>query len=235
MTESPSRTSSPPMAAATLPPATTPLQLKKMRSTLIWSRAGMILHHALSYLDDQNNADHTLEESESHDSTPTPPSVFPSHARRQKPKAKARLGGPKGPNTRAFMDEVVMFTRRRAPLIGVKSWKDFKQNVKDSIVYDVLNISIRNSMNRQQQKTMHLSGSKPFSQLSYEQENTCSKLNERGSDTDTQGLQDNHVFQSTYKETGGCKSSKLHGLGYLAKPQTRTAQKLNWNNKLVIP
>jgi len=29
---------------------------------------------------------------------------------------------------------------------------------------------------------------------------------------------------SVSKETAGCKSTKLHGLGYLAKPQTRIAQ-----------
>jgi hypothetical protein len=50
----------------------------------------------------------------------------------------SKLGGPVGPNNRAFVDEVVMFTRKRAPLIGVKSWKDIQQNVKDSIASDVL-------------------------------------------------------------------------------------------------
>lgn len=49
-----------------------------------------------------------------------------------------RLGGPIGPNERAFVDEVVTFTRQKAPLIGVRSWKDIKQHVKNSIVTDVM-------------------------------------------------------------------------------------------------
>jgi hypothetical protein len=49
-----------------------------------------------------------------------------------------KLGGPIGPNTRAFVDEVVMFIRKGAPVIGVRSWKDIKQNVKDSIATDIL-------------------------------------------------------------------------------------------------
>jgi hypothetical protein len=31
-----------------------------------------------------------------------------------------------------------MFTRKRAPLIGVRSWKDIKQNIKESIACDML-------------------------------------------------------------------------------------------------
>jgi hypothetical protein len=42
----------------------------------------------------------------------------------------ARLGGPVGENSQTFVDEVVMFTRKRAPLIGVRKWEDVKQNVK---------------------------------------------------------------------------------------------------------
>jgi hypothetical protein len=49
-----------------------------------------------------------------------------------------KLGGPIGPNARAFVDEVVMFTRKRAPITGVRSWKDIKQNVKNSIETDIL-------------------------------------------------------------------------------------------------
>jgi len=48
------------------------------------------------------------------------------------------LGGPIGPNYRAFVDEVVLFTRKRAPLIGVKVWKDIDENVKNSIALDVM-------------------------------------------------------------------------------------------------
>jgi hypothetical protein len=47
-------------------------------------------------------------------------------------------GGPIGPNAHDFMNEVVDFTRKRAPVIGVRSWKDIKQNVKDSVVTDIL-------------------------------------------------------------------------------------------------
>jgi hypothetical protein len=32
-----------------------------------------------------------------------------------------KLGGPIGPNARTFVDEVVMFTRKRAPAIAVRS------------------------------------------------------------------------------------------------------------------
>lgn len=46
-------------------------------------------------------------------------------------------GGPIGPNARAFVDEVVSCSRKRAPLIGVRSWRDIHQKVKNSIVTDV--------------------------------------------------------------------------------------------------
>ncbi|RLN40759.1 uncharacterized protein C2845_PM01G41140 [Panicum miliaceum] len=50
----------------------------------------------------------------------------------------SRLGGPVGENERMFIDEVVMFSRKRTPLIGVKSWSDIDQDVKDLIASDVL-------------------------------------------------------------------------------------------------
>jgi hypothetical protein len=50
----------------------------------------------------------------------------------------SRLGGPIGPNARSFVDEVVMFTRKRAPLIGVQKWKDIELNVKNSIALDIM-------------------------------------------------------------------------------------------------
>nr|TKW21150.1 hypothetical protein SEVIR_4G180000v2 [Setaria viridis] len=40
----------------------------------------------------------------------------------------ARLGGPIGHNSRSFVDKVVQFVRKRAPLIGVKKWNDIEQN-----------------------------------------------------------------------------------------------------------
>lgn len=50
----------------------------------------------------------------------------------------SKHGGPVGTNYRSFVDEVVFFTRKRTPVIGVKSWKHVKKEVKDSIVTDVL-------------------------------------------------------------------------------------------------
>ena len=49
-----------------------------------------------------------------------------------------RRGGPIGPSTRAFVDEVVLFTRKWGPLIGVKSWKYIKEEVKEKIAEEIL-------------------------------------------------------------------------------------------------
>ena len=49
-----------------------------------------------------------------------------------------RLGGPIGENRRSFVDEVVTFTRKKAPVIGVKTWKDVHPIVKKSIADDIL-------------------------------------------------------------------------------------------------
>ena len=46
--------------------------------------------------------------------------------------------GPCEENRRTFVDELVMFTRKRAPLIGVRRWKDEKENVKTSIAHAVM-------------------------------------------------------------------------------------------------
>ena len=54
----------------------------------------------------------------------------------------SKLGGPVGDNYRSFIDEIVMFTRKRAPLIGVKSWKHVHEDVKESIASDILVIKI---------------------------------------------------------------------------------------------
>uniref|UniRef100_J3N8J6 Uncharacterized protein n=1 Tax=Oryza brachyantha TaxID=4533 RepID=J3N8J6_ORYBR len=50
------------------------------------------------------------------------------------------LGGPCGDNRRTFVDEIVMFTRLHAPLIGVRQWKDVSQEVKNLIVESVMSI-----------------------------------------------------------------------------------------------
>jgi hypothetical protein len=56
-----------------------------------------------------------------------------SSSRKLKVEFSAKLGGPCGDNRRTFVDEVVMYTRLRTPLIGVRKWKDVKQDVKNSI------------------------------------------------------------------------------------------------------
>jgi hypothetical protein len=46
--------------------------------------------------------------------------------------------GPCGDNSHTFVDEIVVFTRKKAPLIGVKSWKHVKEIVKISIVEEMM-------------------------------------------------------------------------------------------------
>jgi hypothetical protein len=36
------------------------------------------------------------------------------------------------------VDEIVVFTRKKTPLIGVKSWKEVKEIVKESIVKEMM-------------------------------------------------------------------------------------------------
>ena len=50
----------------------------------------------------------------------------------------AKRGGPCGENRRTFVGEVVIFTRKRAPLIRVRRWKDVKENIKTSIAHAVM-------------------------------------------------------------------------------------------------
>jgi hypothetical protein len=60
-------------------------------------------------------------------------------ARNQKLKVEfSRLGGPVCENSRTFTYEIVMLSRKRAPLIGVRAWRDIDQGVKDSIVSYIL-------------------------------------------------------------------------------------------------
>jgi hypothetical protein len=49
-----------------------------------------------------------------------------------------RHGGPIGPNRRTFVNEVVLYTRKWAPLIGVKSWKKIQASVKEKIAEEIL-------------------------------------------------------------------------------------------------
>ena len=50
----------------------------------------------------------------------------------------SRLGGAACENARTFVDEIVVFTRKRAPLIGVRTRRDIHQDVKDSIISDMM-------------------------------------------------------------------------------------------------
>lgn len=61
-------------------------------------------------------------------------------ARSQKLKIQfsASLGGPLGDNRRTFVDEVVMYTRLKAPLIGVRHWKEVSSDVKNAIAEDIM-------------------------------------------------------------------------------------------------
>jgi hypothetical protein len=50
----------------------------------------------------------------------------------------SKHGGPVSDNYRSFIDKVVMYTRKRAPIIGLKSWKNVKEEVRNAIATDVL-------------------------------------------------------------------------------------------------
>ena len=47
-------------------------------------------------------------------------------------------GAPIGENHRLFVDEIVSFTRKMTPLIGVKKWRDVNKIVKDKIAHAIL-------------------------------------------------------------------------------------------------
>ena len=48
------------------------------------------------------------------------------------------VGGPCGDNRRTFVDEVVLYTKQKAPLIGVRNWKDVCSSVKEDIAESVM-------------------------------------------------------------------------------------------------
>ena len=48
------------------------------------------------------------------------------------------MGGPSGEKNHTFVDEIVVLTRKKAPLIGVQSWKDVKDVVKIAIADEML-------------------------------------------------------------------------------------------------
>nr|TKW01143.1 hypothetical protein SEVIR_8G159500v2 [Setaria viridis] len=132
-----------------------------------WLRRKEYLQDIISYLDqDDNDEIENLPNDEGLAAMQSPPSDRLPHARRDKKAIKGgrgalkclsaaikrirsgsqklkiefstKLGGPVGPNARSFVDEIVMFTRKMAPLIGVNKWKDVNENVKNSIASDML-------------------------------------------------------------------------------------------------
>ncbi|KAF8666437.1 hypothetical protein HU200_053547 [Digitaria exilis] len=103
------------------------------------------------------------------------------------------LGGPCGDNRRTFVDEVVLYTRLKTPLIGVRYWKDVRLEVKEAIAQDVMTNTHRKlSMNETNEEG--------------EQESRPDKAKE------------DLVLQETYKETTGAKSNKSRGHGYMCNP-----------------
>jgi hypothetical protein len=50
----------------------------------------------------------------------------------------SKIEGPVGANKRTFIDEIILFTRKRAPLIGVRTWRDIHVDVRIAIANDVL-------------------------------------------------------------------------------------------------
>ena len=50
----------------------------------------------------------------------------------------AKLGGACGENRCAFVDEIVLETRMKAPLIGVRSWKDVSPAIKEDIAANIM-------------------------------------------------------------------------------------------------
>jgi hypothetical protein len=50
----------------------------------------------------------------------------------------SRTGGPVGDNYRSFVDEIVVFTRIHAPLIGVGKWKQIDHEVKETIAEEII-------------------------------------------------------------------------------------------------
>jgi hypothetical protein len=53
----------------------------------------------------------------------------------------SKHGGPVGDNYRSFIDEVVTYTRKRDPIIGLKSWKNVREVVRNAIATNVLVIT----------------------------------------------------------------------------------------------
>jgi hypothetical protein len=48
------------------------------------------------------------------------------------------LGGTVGANYRSFVDDVVVFMKNYAPLIGAKKWSDIHRDAQRSIVTDMI-------------------------------------------------------------------------------------------------
>ncbi|TVU00598.1 hypothetical protein EJB05_53961, partial [Eragrostis curvula] len=199
-----------------------------------WLREEGKLREISAYQAYINSRRPTAAQEESNGSSESPPSEWPSHARKQKKQTKGgkevgrgtlkglaamakrmknqqkklkvefsqNLSGPCGENRRTFVDEVVMFMRLNIPLIGVRYWKDVKPNVKSAIIEQVMKVSRRNSLNRQQLKVLHVMGSKPFSQCSWENRDP-----ETGAEPGQMEL-----FKTTHSKEGQWSSEMSHSI-----------------------
>ncbi|RLM69094.1 uncharacterized protein C2845_PM17G06720 [Panicum miliaceum] len=56
-----------------------------------------------------------------------------SQSQKMKIQFSENMGGPYGDNRRTFVDEVVLLTKQKAPLIGVSYWRDVSRHVKEDI------------------------------------------------------------------------------------------------------
>ncbi|TVT97836.1 hypothetical protein EJB05_56892, partial [Eragrostis curvula] len=113
-------------------------RIETIKTYMEWLRLRRELSDILQYVEEEIDGVRTPPRDENDESNPSH-IKWPSHAGHPKKKGKDTKEGPIEPNVRAFVDEVVSCSRKRTPLIGVTSWKDIKEKVKNSIVTDVLN------------------------------------------------------------------------------------------------
>ncbi|EEC75605.1 hypothetical protein OsI_12315 [Oryza sativa Indica Group] len=153
---------------------------------------------------------------------------FSSGSQKLQIEFSTRLGGPIGINHRSFVEEVVMYTKKKAPLIGVRTWKDIHETVKKSIVIDVLRdkeTGEEPSILDLWQATHMRNGE--WSNIASKDvyENAHNEISEREADTGNAitNEEQNIVFQACYRDSTGCKTSQARGQGYMAKPLTTTA------------
>ncbi|RCV43355.1 hypothetical protein SETIT_9G287900v2 [Setaria italica] len=102
-----------------------------------------------------------------------------------------KVGGPYGDNRRTFVDEVVLYTKQKAPLIGVRNWK---ASVKEDIAESVMTSTSRK---------LSLAQSDEEEQV-FQSSHTSGPAKE------------DQVLQEMYMETTGAKYSSSRGHGYLS-------------------